>query len=153
MHKFRRADSATTTVEFAVVGSTFCMLLTLAALFGVYYLRVAMLDLAVQKVSRQLVLNQSLTQTQFITNIQTYSFGVLRGQTINVAVQSGSSFGAITPVANINGGGTLPYSPGSNGSDVLVQVGYSDSSLGIFLPNVLTNVVSAIAFQNEPSGQ
>ena len=157
IHLHRRnfidTDSGTTTVEFAMVGSTFCMLLVLVGLFSVYYLRVTMLDLAVQKVSRQLMLNQTLTQTQFATAVQAASFGILQGQTLHVAAQSGSSFGVITPVANINGGGTLPYSTGSNGSDVLVQVGYTDNSLGLFLPNFLTSVSSTIAFQREPSGQ
>src|ERR1700689_1480729 len=134
----RDTDSGATTVEFAMVGSTFCMLFLLAALFSVYYLRVTILDLTVQKVSRQLLLNQTLTQSQFAAAVQSGSFGMLSGQTINVAVQSASSFGAITPVANINGGGTLPYNTGSTGSDVLVQVGYTDSSLGLFLPNFLT---------------
>jgi Flp pilus assembly protein TadG len=150
---FNGTDSGATTVEFAMVGSTFCMLFLLAALFSVYYLRVTILDLTVQKVSRQLLLNQTLTQSQFAAAVQSGSFGMLSGQTINVAVQSASSFGAITPVANINGGGTLPYNTGSTGSDVLVQVGYTDSSLGLFLPNFLTSVASTIAFQREPSGQ
>jgi Flp pilus assembly protein TadG len=145
-------DSGATTVEFAIVGSTFCMLFLLAALFSVYYLRVTILDLTVQKVSRQILLNQTLTQTQFASAVQSGSFGILTGQTIHVAVQSASSFGAITPV-NVNGGGTLPYSTGSAGSDVLVQVGYTDSSLALFLPNFLTSVSSTIAFQREPSGQ
>jgi len=125
----------------------------MVGLFSLYYLRVTMLDLAVQKVSRQLMLNQTLTRTQFATAVQAAGFGLLNSQTINVAVQSASTFGAITPVANVNGGGTLPYSTGSNGSDVLVQVGYTDTSLGVFLPNFLTSVASTIAFQREPSGQ
>jgi len=153
VRQFIAAKSGTTAVEFAAVGTTFFMVLLLAVLFSTYYLRVTMLDLAVQKVARQLMVNQSLSQSQFITNLNTASFGILQGQTINVAVQSASTFGAITPVANVSGGGTLPYSVGTTGSAVLVQVGYTDSSLGGFLPNVLTNVASAIAFQREPSGQ
>jgi len=147
------AGRGATTVEFAMVGGTFCMLLVMVGLFSLYYLRVTMLDLAVQKVSRELMLNQTLTQTQFAIAIQAAGFGLLNSQTINVAVQSASTFGGITPVANVNGGGTLPYSAGSNGSDVLVQVGYTDNSLGLFLPNFLTNVASTIAFQREPSVQ
>jgi len=119
----------------------------------VFYLRVTMLDLAVQKVSRQIMTNQTLTQSQFAANVKTASFGLLQNQTIYVAVQSASTFGAITPVANVAAGGTLPYSTGTNGSDVLVQVGYTDNSLGSIFPSFLASVSSTIAFQREPSGQ
>jgi len=112
-----------------------------------------MLDLAVQKVSRQLMTNQTLTQSQFAANVKTASFGMLQNQTVNVAVQSASTFAAITPVANVAAGGTLPYNTGTSGSDVLVQVGYTDSTLGNLLPSFITNVSSTIAFQKEPSGQ
>jgi Flp pilus assembly protein TadG len=145
--------SGATAVEFAMVGSTFFSLLLLATLFSVFYLRVTMLDLAVQKVSRQLMTNQTLTQSQFIANVKTNSFGMLQNQTVNVAVQSASTFAAITPVANVAAGGSLPYSTGTNGSDVLIQVGYTDSTLGSLLPSFITNVSSTIAFQREPSGQ
>jgi Flp pilus assembly protein TadG len=150
---FRGRDSGATTVEFAMVGTTFFSLLLLATLFSVYYLRVTMLDLATQKAARQLMVNQSITSTQFVANVKTYSYGLLQNQTVNVAVQSASTFGAITPVANVGAGSSLPYNPGTTGSDVLVQVGYTDSTLGFLLPGFLTNVSSAIAFQNEPSGQ
>jgi Flp pilus assembly protein TadG len=149
----RGRDSGATTVEFALVGTTFFTLLMLATLFSVYYLRVTMLDLATQKAARLLMVNQSITATQFVADVKSYSFGLLQSQTVNVAVQSASTFGAITPVSNVSAGGSLPYSPGTTGNDVLVQVGYTDSTLSFLLPSFLTNVSSTIAFQNEPSGQ
>jgi len=152
MRCFGGADSGATTIEFAMVGVTFTMLLAVIASFGVYFLRLTMLDLAVQKASRLIMIDQSITQQQFLADIKSYSLGFLQGQTINVAVQSASSFAAITPVANISSAGGS-FSPGTNGSDVLVQVGYTDNLLQHFLPGFLSNVSSTVAFQIEPAPQ
>ena len=152
---FASARSGATTVEFAMVGTTFTVLLAIVASFGVYFLRLTMLDLAVQKSARILLIDQTVTQQQFLSDIKSGALGFLNGQTLYVAVQSGSTFGSITPVANISsgGGGSLPFSAGTNGSDVLVQVGYQDSLLTHLLPSFLTNISSSIAFQIEPATQ
>jgi hypothetical protein len=149
------ARRGATTLEFAVVGSTATLLLVVVALLGAYFLRLTMLDLAVQKAARIILMDQTVTQTQLVNDIQSYSLGLLGGQTVYVAVQSGSTFAGITPTANVStgGGGSLPFSPGTNGSDVLLQAGYQDNTLSHFLPTFLTNISSTIAFQIEPAGQ
>ncbi|MGD0107763.1 MAG: TadE/TadG family type IV pilus assembly protein [Rhodopila sp.] len=140
-------------LEFAIVGGTFFLLLLLVIQFGLYFVQVTALDLAVQKASRQILINQPVTQTQFVANIQADSFGLLQSQTIQVAVQSADSFGAITPVANIAGGGSLPYNTGTYGSAVLVQVGYTGNAIANLLSQFVPGVSSTIAFQREPSPQ
>ncbi len=151
IRQFSNSKAATTSIEFAVAGSAFCFLLLLILLFGLYYLRITMIDWAVQTVSRKIMVGQVLTQAQFVASIQAASYGLLQSQTINVAVQSAASFGAITPVTNISSAGLFPYNTGTYGSAVLVQVGYTDSTLAKFLPTIVSSVSSSIAFQREPS--
>ncbi len=142
-----------TAIEFALIAATFFMLLLLVVQFGLYYLQVTMLDLAVQKASRNLLINQSLTQAQFSNAVYNASLGVLAAENLHVAVQSATSFGAITPVANISGNGTFPFNPGTYGNAVLVQVGFTGNVIANLLLPYVPGVSSTIAFQREPNPQ
>ncbi len=148
-----RDTRAAASVEFAIIGFTFVFLLISVFELGSYYLRIAVLDAAVQRASRQIMLMANPTQAGFLALVIADSAGVLSHQTLYIAVQSATTFAAITPVANLStgGGGTLPYSYGSYGSDVVVQVAYQDNAMGKLLPSSLKNVSSTIAFQNEPA--
>ncbi len=146
-------EGGVTAVEFALIAATFFMLLLLVVQFGLYYLQVTMLDLAVQKASRYLLINQSLTQAQFVADVNSASLGLLAAENLNVAVQSATTFGAITPVANISGTGAFPYNPGTYGSAVLVQVGFTGNVIANFLSAYIPGVSSTIAFQREPDPQ
>ena len=149
----RRRTAGTTTLEFAAVGGLYCAMLMLIILFSLYYMRVTMLDMAVQRVSRLILIGSPPTQAQFVTDLKNESFGLLDGQTIYVAVQSASTFGAITPVTNISTGSSTPYDTGSNGDAVLIQAGYTEHLLQGLLPQFITAVSSSAAFQTEPAPQ
>jgi Flp pilus assembly protein TadG len=153
IERLRAQRRAAVDIEFAIAGSAFIVLLLLIVQFGLFYLRVTTLDAAVQTASRQILIGNAPTQAQFAAAIQSASNGMFAGQTIYIAVQSAPLFSAITPVANISsgGGGALPYNPGTSGSDVLVQVGYTDTSLLNLLPLFVGAVSVTAAFQNEPS--
>lgn len=149
----RAATAGVTSLEFAMVGGTYGMLLLGVFLFGIYFLRIVLFDMAVVQATRAIMIGQSVTQTQLVSNIKSKGFGLLDDQTIYVAVQSAASFDAIAPVANIStgAGGTVPFNPGTFGSYVLVQAGYDDNLLAAIFPRYVTNVVSTIPFQNEPN--
>jgi hypothetical protein len=154
MHKFVGARSASASVEFAMVGTVFVFILTLFSMSGMYYYKITMLDLAVQTVSRNILVGNIISQNQFVADVKAASNGILQGQTIYVAAQAGSSFASLSPITNVSTGGTggaLPYNTGTYGSDILIQVGYTDTTLSYILPKFITSVISTIAFQREPS--
>ncbi len=158
---FCAATGGSATVEFAIVGFTFIFMLLAVFELGTYYLRLAVLDLAVQQASRQLMITNSatlpapttptiLTAANFSTLILSDSYGLLNGQSLHIAVQantskasSGTGFGGImaktslsTATGTTSGNNVIVAYPTSisYGSDVLVQVAYQDNIIKSLMP-------------------
>lgn len=147
-------------VEFAIVGSTFFLLLMLALEFGMILFTQTTLDNATLAASRLILTGQIQTsggsQTPFTTAICNDISRLVPCSKLQVEVQSASGFAALTP-AETNGSGltNTGFTPGGPGADVLVQVAYPRPFLipwvgqALGLGNSFT-LVSTAAFQNEP---
>ena len=147
------------TVEFAVVGSIFILLVCVAIDLGMLLTTQSALDNAARDGARLILTGQvqngggaALFQTQVCADVSS----LIPCAKLVYSVTSGSGFAALSP--SMQAGGTVgatPFSPGTSGQDVLVQVGYSRPFLIPWVGRTLGGngsvlLVSTVAFQNDP---
>jgi len=115
-------------IEFALVGTTFLLLLFFVIQGGIYYLRVTALDYATEVVARSLELNGNssklispTTSSAFAYDIAQNSFGVLSSSNISVSLKectpngfTGSTGTGITCSGGFGGMSTTPIDTSGN---------------------------------------
>jgi hypothetical protein len=125
IRRFSQERKCSTTVEFAIVGSLYFLVLLFAVEGGILYLKIDTLDLATERASRLLVLNNvataPATSAAFIGDIAANSNGAL--QTANIAISVQMAAAVTGTIAAPKGGfqslsttftaKTFQYVPGS----------------------------------------
>lgn len=130
--KIGRAFAADSTggpaMEFAIVGTTFFLLLFFVIQGGIYYLRVTVLDYATEVVARSLELNGNsstiispTSSSAFAYDVAQNSFGILSAANISVSLKecapvgfTGSSGNGITCSGGFGGMSTSPIDTSGN---------------------------------------
>jgi Flp pilus assembly protein TadG len=96
--RFARTRRSTTAVEFAVVGSLYCLVLLFAVEGGIFYLKVDVLDLATERASRFIVLNNLSTAPTSAA-----AFAALIANNGNGALTPGNVAVSVRMVAPVSG--------------------------------------------------
>jgi Flp pilus assembly protein TadG len=136
VREFIRTRKSTTAVEFAIVGSLYVLVLLFAVEGGIFYLKVDLLDLATEKASRLIILNNVATAPQtasaFAALIASNGNGALTLSNIAVSVQMAAPVSG-TVAAPVGGfqsltknaftAGTFGYYAGACGIETNVATG------------------------------
>lgn len=170
LKRFRRNDKGATAVEFALISIPFFGILFAIAETGVAFIGAGILDRAVEKASRSIMVgslqatpgNNGAKRALFHTNMCTLLDGYLDCNQLKYDVQAYNTFGDLmAPIPMANGGldtSVLPrFNPGTAGQVVIVRVYYEMPVYVDFFGSGLANLtgnkrllVGAAAFKNEP---
>ncbi|MGU3363075.1 TadE/TadG family type IV pilus assembly protein [Methylobacterium sp. M6A4_1b] len=146
---------AATAVEVALITPCFLAMILAWIEVGLCLLMLSTLDNAARDASRLLRIG-SVNEAAFKAAICAKASPFIPCDKIVYYVQSGASFASLTPATSTSTGvlSKTGFNPGSSGSDVVLQIGYSKPPLsGIlkgtgFDANVL--LLTTLSFQNEP---
>jgi Flp pilus assembly protein TadG len=157
--RFRHCRRGVTTLELALILPIYLLMIGGVLEIGLEFMIQVVLDHAVSISAREIQIGNATSASTFATDVcNAASSMVLQSCSTNlqVHVSSGSSFAALT-VATVNSAGTLTpaaFSPGTAGSDILVQVAYTRpyffKLLGTVIGSDTNTVLSTIAVQSEP---
>jgi Flp pilus assembly protein TadG len=151
-------NTAASAVEFAIIGSTFLLLVCMMIELDLILFTQSVLDNAARDASRLIetgqIQNGGGSATPFTTQLCNDVGTLIPCSKLQYNVQSASTFAALNTTITTNGSGTMTgtgFSPGTDGQDVLVEVGYYRPTIipwaGKYLyPNEL--LISTVAFQN-----
>ncbi len=148
-----RRDDAVAAVEFALLGSTFLLLVCMIFELGLILFTQAVMDNALRDASRQIMTGQITTSSAFVTQVCNEAGTLITNCSSNLKyyVQANSQFSSITPQTTFS---SNSFSAGSStNDDILAQIAYSRSTIIPWASTYLhgTNlIVSTVAFQNEP---
>jgi Flp pilus assembly protein TadG len=153
-----RRDDAVAAIEFALLGSTFLLLVCMIFELGLILFTQSVMDNALRDAARQVMTKQITTGSAFQTKVCNEVGNLVTNCTTNLKyyVQTGATFSAMTIQTTISSNGfTDNGGPSANGSaqDMLAQVAYSRSTIIPWASTYLhgSNVIlSTLAFQNEP---
>jgi len=168
--RFGRNRKGATAVEFALVSIPFFGILFAIAETGVAFIGGSILDRAVEKASRSIMVgtlqgnagNNNAKRTIFHNNMCTLLDGYLDCNALKYDVQAYNTFGDLmAPIPLVNGAldnSVLPrFNPGQSGQVVIVRVYYEMPVYVDFFGSGLANLtgnkrllVGATAFKNEP---
>ena len=137
-------------VEFAILGSTFLLLVCVIFEIGLLVFTQSVLNDALRDGARLIRLGQATTGTVFVAKVCDKAGSLIPSCTTSLQyeVQAANSFSALTA------SGTLSnrYNAGTSAQDVVAQVGYSRITIlpwtSTYLPGTGL-LVSTIAFQND----
>ena len=157
---WRREVSGAAAVEFGLIAGMFVMMICVWLELGLTLMQQAALDRAVLKEARLIrtgVITASGENT-FKANLCADLSAVMTCGDIQYNVASGSSFASLSaavPSSSTSRMTTTGFSPGSSGSDVIVQVGYTRKvavplAASVVGQNGTLLIYSSVAFQNEP---
>jgi Flp pilus assembly protein TadG len=160
----RRNTRGTTAVEFAIIGPLFLMLVFAVLENGLTLWSQAVLDNATRDAARLTLTGQTQQGgTSFPAKLCSELSGLMNCSYLQYRIQTGSSFGSISPSFTVSGNGTASgfsaypaaVSSGGPGSYVLVQVIYNRHFLipgvsALMSANGVTQLLATAAFQNEP---
>ncbi|MCE4226700.1 pilus assembly protein [Methylobacterium sp. C25] len=152
---FLRDQRAATAVEIALITPVFLVLIFAWIEVGLCLFMLSTLDNAARDASR-LIRVGPVTSDAFKAAVCAKASPFIPCNSIVFYVQSGTSFGGLTP-ATTSSTGTLSktgFSPGGSGAEVLLQLGYSKPALvskllqsAGFGGNIL--LLTTLAFQSE----
>jgi Flp pilus assembly protein TadG len=148
-----RRDDAVVAIEFALLGSTFLLLVCMIFELGLILFTQSVMDNALRDASRQVMIGQITTGSAFQAQVCNETGSLVTNCTTNLKyyVQANSLFSAITPQTAFS---SNSFSAGSStNNDVLAQIAYQRSTIIPWAATYLhgTNlIVSTLAFQNEP---
>ena len=148
-----RDTHAAAAVEFAILGSTFILLVCMTLELGLVLFTQSVMDNALRDAARLVRTNQASSSNTFITAVCNEVGTVLVSScstSLQYYVASASSFSSLTAKT-----GTLPntYTAGSSASDMIAQIGYKRTTIIPWATQFLGNtdeLISTVAFQNEP---
>jgi Flp pilus assembly protein TadG len=157
----RRSDGAAA-IEFAVAGPLFMLLVFFLIENGLVLFIQAALDNATRDAARLIRTGQvqiaggaaSLFTAQLCADLS----NVIPCTSLQVNVQSATSFSQLSAAASVNAGGNLnnpQFSPGTPGQVVIVQVAYNLTAFMPWFASFITGrttalLMSTATFQNEP---
>jgi Flp pilus assembly protein TadG len=148
-----RRDDAVAAIEFALLGSTFLLLVCVIFELGLILFTQSVMDNALRDASRQVMTGQITTGSAFQSKVCNETGSLVASCTTNLKyyVQANSLFSSMTPATTIT---TNSFTAGtSTNNDILAQIAYSRSTIIPWAATYLhsSNVIlSTVAFQNEP---
>ncbi|MGH7013597.1 MAG: TadE/TadG family type IV pilus assembly protein [Stellaceae bacterium] len=153
LHRLVRDTHAATAIEFAILGSTFILLVCMTLELGLVLFTQSVMDNALRDAARLIRTNQASSSSTFVSAVCSEVGTVLVAScstNLQYYVASASSFGALTAKTS-----ALPdtYTAGSSASDMLAQIAYKRTTLIPWATKFLGNtdlLISTVAFQNEP---
>jgi len=151
--RLTRDTRAATAVEFALLGSTFMLLVCMTIELGLVLFTQSVLDNALRDGARLIRTNQASSSSTFITQVCSEVGTVLItscSSNLQYYVATASLFSSLTAKTT-----TLPntYTAGSSAADMLAQVAYKRNTIIPWAAQYLGNsdlIISTVAFQNEP---
>lgn len=158
--RFLRHTGGAHAVEFAIVAPAFILLLCISLELGLALLTQSNINYAARDAARLIMTGQIQTGgglSAFTSRLCSDVNVLISCSSLQYNVQSGSSFSALNATVQANSNGQMTntqFSPGSAGSDVLVQVGYAfPCIIPVVCKYIAENgtilLVSTVAFQNE----
>ncbi len=145
-----RDTRAAATVEFALLGSIFILLVCMTLELGLVQ---SVMDNALRDAARLIRTNQASSSSTFVSAVCGEVGNVLVtscSTSLQYYVASASSFSSLTAKTS-----TLPntYTAGSSASDMIAQIAYKRNTIIPWAAKFLGNsdlLISTVAFQNEP---
>ncbi len=138
-------------VEFALLGSTFLLLVSMIFELGLMLFTQSVLNNAVREGARLIRIGQASTSSVFVTKVCD-KVGLLVpscATSLKYSVQAASAFSSLSTAGVLSN----QYNPGTSAQDVVAQIGYSRITILPWASTYLngTNLfVATIAFQNDP---
>ncbi len=147
-----RRDDAVAAIEFALLGSTFLLLVCMIFELGLILFTQSVMDNALRDASRQVMTNQITTGSAFQTKVCNEVGNLVTNCTTNLKyyVQTGATFSAMTIQTSI---ASNSFTDGGTAADMLAQIAYSRSTIIPWASTYLHGsnlILSTVAFQNEP---
>ena len=149
-----RRDDAVAAIEFALLGSTFLLLVCMIFELGLILFTQSVMDNALRDASRQVMTGQITTGSAFLAKVCNETGSLVtncNGGGLKYYVQANSLFSSMTIQTSIS---TSSFTAGtSTNDDVLAQIAYTRSTIIPWASTYLhgSNVIlSTLAFQNEP---
>lgn len=151
--RLARDTRAAAAIEFAILGSTFILLVCMTVELGLVLFTQSVMDNALRDAARLIRTNQASSSSTFVSAVCAEVGTVLVpscSTNLQYYVTSASSFSALTAKT-----GPLPnsYTAGSSASDMLAQIAYQRATIIPWATQFLGNtnlLISTVAFQNEP---
>lgn len=148
-----RDTRAAATIEFAILGSTFILLVCMTLELGLVLFTQSVMDNALRDAARLIRTNQASSSSTFVSAVCSEVGTVLIAScstNLQYYVASASSFSSLTAKTS-----TLPntYTAGSSASDMIAQIAYKRNTIIPWAAKFLGNsdlLISTVAFQNEP---
>jgi Flp pilus assembly protein TadG len=147
-----RDTRAATAVEFAMLGSTFMLLVCMTIELGLVLFTQSVLDNALRDGARLIRTNQASSNSAFVTAVCNDVGTVISSCSSNLQyyVASASAFSSLNAKTS-----TLPdtYTAGSSASDMLAQIAYKRTTIIPWAAQYLGSsdlIIATVAFQNEP---
>jgi len=149
-----RRDDAVAAVEFALLGSTFLLLVCMIFELGLILFTQSVMDNALRDASRQIMTGQITTSSAFVTKVCGEVGNLITNCSsggLKYYVQTNATFSSMTIQTSF---ASNSFSAGSStNDDVLAQIAYQRSTIIPWAATYLHGnnlIVSTLAFQNEP---
>ncbi len=148
-----RDTRAVAAIEFAILGSTFILLVCMTLELGLVLFTQSVMDNALRDAARLIRTDQASSSSTFVSAVCSEVGTVLISScstSLQYYVASASKFSSLTAKT-----GTLPdtYTAGSSASDMVAQIAYKRNTIIPWAAKFLGNsdvLISTVAFQNEP---
>jgi Flp pilus assembly protein TadG len=151
LQRFPRDEKGVAAVEFALLGSTFLLLVSMIFELSLMLFTQSALNEAVRDGARLIRIGQASTSSIFVAQVCARAGALVPSCTTSLqyTVQAASSFSALSTAGALSN----QYNPGTSAQDVVVQIGYSRITILQWASTFLGAtdlLVSTIAFQNDP---
>ncbi|HXM85435.1 MAG TPA: TadE/TadG family type IV pilus assembly protein [Stellaceae bacterium] len=147
-----RRDDAVAAVEFAILGSTFLMLVCMTLELGLILFTQSVMDNALRDAARLIQTNQASSSSTFTTKVCGEVGNLIPNCSTNLKyyVQTASLFSSMTAQTAFS---SNAYTAGTSSADMLAQIAYQRPTITHWATVFFgTNdmIISTVAFQNEP---
>ncbi len=151
LRRLAHDDDGAAAVEFALVGSTFLLLVCMTFELGLMLFTQSVLNDAARDGARLIRTGQANTSTIFIAQVCAKVGALVPSctTTLTYKVQAAASFNSLAT----GGALTNQYNPGTSGQDVVAEVGYTRATIIPWTSTYLHSAnlqVATVAFQNDP---
>ena len=149
-----RRDDAVAAIEFALLGSTFLLLVCMIFELGLILFTQSVMDNALRDAARQIMTGQITTSSTFVTRVCNETGSLVTNCSsggLKYYVQANSQFSSMTIQTTF---ASNSFSAGSTtNDDILAQIAYNRSTIIPWASTYLHGsnlIVSTVAFQLEP---
>ncbi len=151
LRRLARDDDGAVAIEFALVGSTFLLLVCMTFELGLMLFTQSVLNDAARDGARLIRVGQASTSDIFIAKVCAKVGALVPSCTtaLTYNVQAAASFSSLSTGGALNN----QYNPGSSGQDVVAEVGYTRATIIPWTSTYLRSAnlqVATVAFQNDP---